>query len=147
MVPAGLIGRCMAALCLWMKYYVQLIKKYLAISKMRSLTFLLNPCLSILIYRKLDASKPDNYSFTFEVGMKPDFQVADLSKESVKRYKIDITELCWMKKLKKLRTKYGNMTEPETVTIDENVLNVTFIETDAEGNEVEGGIRKIIHFY
>jgi trigger factor len=28
------------------------------------------------------------------------------------------------------------------VNSDENVLNVTFIETDAAGNEVEGGIRK-----
>ncbi|MBS1564692.1 MAG: trigger factor, partial [Bacteroidetes bacterium] len=36
----------------------------------------------------------------------------------------------------------GNMTEPESVTGDDNVLNVTFIETDAQGNEVEGGIRK-----
>jgi trigger factor len=34
------------------------------------------------------------------------------------------------------------MTEPEAVTGDDNVLNVTFVETDAEGNEVEGGIRK-----
>jgi trigger factor len=91
---------------------------------------------------QLDASKPDNYSFTFEVGMKPDFQVADLTKESVKRYKIDITDAMLDEEVEKLRTKYGNMTEPETVTIDENVLNVTFIETDAEGNEVEGGIKK-----
>jgi trigger factor len=34
------------------------------------------------------------------------------------------------------------MTEPEAVESDETVLNVTFIETDAAGNEVEGGIRK-----
>jgi len=34
------------------------------------------------------------------------------------------------------------MTEPEAVTGDDNVLNVTFVETDAQGNEVEGGIRK-----
>ena len=33
---------------------------------------------------QLDASKPDNYSFTFEVGMKPDFNLPELSKESVK---------------------------------------------------------------
>jgi trigger factor len=44
--------------------------------------------------------------------------------------------------VERLRTRYGNMTEPETVTGDDNVLNVTFIETDAAGNEVEGGLRK-----
>ncbi len=91
---------------------------------------------------QLDAGKPDNYSFTFEVGMKPEFQVPDLSKESVKRYKIDITDAMLDEEVEKLRTKYGNMTEPETVTTDENVLNVTFVETDAEGNEIEGSIRK-----
>jgi trigger factor len=42
----------------------------------------------------------------------------------------------------RLRTRYGNMTEPETVSNEDNVLNLTFIETDAEGNEKEGGLRK-----
>jgi trigger factor len=44
--------------------------------------------------------------------------------------------------VERLRSRYGNMTEPESVNSDENVLNVNFIETDAEGNELEGGIRK-----
>jgi trigger factor len=44
--------------------------------------------------------------------------------------------------VERMRTRYGNMTEPETVQSDETVLNVTFIETDAEGAEIEGGIRK-----
>jgi trigger factor len=34
------------------------------------------------------------------------------------------------------------MSEPETVTNDENVLNVTFEETDANGNLIEGGVTK-----
>ena len=41
---------------------------------------------------QLDVNKPDNYSFTFEVGMKPDFQLPDLAKESVKRYKVEVTD-------------------------------------------------------
>jgi trigger factor len=44
--------------------------------------------------------------------------------------------------VERLRTRYGNMTEPETVSNDENVLNLTFVETDAAGNEIEGGIKK-----
>ena len=44
--------------------------------------------------------------------------------------------------IEKLRTRYGNMTEPEEVGSDENVLNVTFTETDAQGKEVENGITK-----
>ncbi|WP_315820461.1 hypothetical protein [Paraflavitalea speifideaquila] len=42
----------------------------------------------------------------------------------------------------RLRLRHGKMTDPETVSGDDNVLNVTFTETDEEGNEVEGGIKK-----
>lgn len=91
---------------------------------------------------QLDVNKPDNYSFTFEVGMKPPFELPDLSKENVKRYKVTVTDEMLDEEIEKLRTRYGNMSEPEAVTSDENVLNVTFIETDAQGAEIEGGIRK-----
>lgn len=91
---------------------------------------------------QLDVNRPDNYSFTFEVGMKPDFQLPDLAKESIRRYKVEVTEEMLNEEIEKLRTRYGNMTEPEEVSSDENVLNVTFTETDAQGNEVEGGIIK-----
>src|SRR5215208_825669 len=91
---------------------------------------------------QLDVNNPNNYTFTFEVGMKPDFQLPDLSKEKIKRYKIDVTEAMVNEESDRLRTRYGNMTEPETVFSEENVLNITFVETDAAGNEIENGIRK-----
>jgi len=91
---------------------------------------------------QLDVNKPDNYTFTFEVGMKPDFTLPDLAKEPIKRYKVDITEQMLNEEAERLQNRYGNMTEPETVNGDDNVLNLTFIETDAAGNEIEGGIRK-----
>jgi trigger factor len=91
---------------------------------------------------QLNVNEPNNYTFTFEVGMKPDFQLPDLSKEKLKRYKVTITDEMWNEEVERLRTRYGNMTEPETVDSEENVLNVTFVETDAGGNELEGGIRK-----
>jgi trigger factor len=53
-----------------------------------------------------------------------------------------VTEEMMNEEVERLRTRYGNMTEPETVTNEECVLNLTFIETDAEGNELEGGVRK-----
>ena len=92
--------------------------------------------------QQLDVNNPENYTFTFEVGMKPAVQVPDLAKESVKRYKIIITDEMLAEEVERLRNRYGNMTEPETVEGDDTVLNVTFIETDAAGNEIEGGIRK-----
>ena len=91
---------------------------------------------------QLDVNAPNNYTFTFEVGMKPDFQLPDLPKEKITRYKVQVTEEMVKEEVDRLRKRYGNMTEPETVSGDDNVLNVSFVETDADGTEVEGGIKK-----
>jgi trigger factor len=91
---------------------------------------------------QLDMNKPEDYEFSFEMGMRPDFQLPNLATQSIKRYKVDITDAMLDEEVERLRGRYGNMTEPEAVSDDENVLNVTFIETDASGAEIEGGIRK-----
>lgn len=91
---------------------------------------------------QLDVNNPNNYTFTFEVGMKPQVQVPDLAQQTLTRYKVEITDEMLNEEIERLRTRFGNMTEPEEVSSEENVLNVTFVETDAEGNELEGGIRK-----
>jgi trigger factor len=44
--------------------------------------------------------------------------------------------------VERLQIRNGKMTEPETVTGEDNVVNVKFIECDQDGNEVEGGISK-----
>lgn len=92
--------------------------------------------------RKIDMNNPAEYAFAFEVGLKPDFSVADLSKETMTRYKVTVTEDMINDEVNRLQLRYGKMTEPESVTGDDNVLNVTFTETDATGNELEGGIKK-----
>lgn len=42
----------------------------------------------------------------------------------------------------RLQRRFGKMTEPETVTDEETMLNVTFTEVDNEGNVIENGINK-----
>ncbi|MCW3074024.1 MAG: trigger factor [Flaviaesturariibacter sp.] len=91
---------------------------------------------------KLDMNQPTDYEFSFEMGLRPDFQLPNLSTQALKRYKVDITPDLVEEEVERLRSRYGNMTEPEAVSDDENVLNITFIETDAAGNGIEGGIRK-----
>lgn len=92
--------------------------------------------------RQINMNTPAEYAFAFEVGLKPDFAVADLAKEKVTRYKVIVTESMIDEEVDRLRMRHGKMTEPETVTGDDNVLNVTFIESDPEGNEVENGVKK-----
>ncbi len=92
--------------------------------------------------RQIDMSKPIEYAFTFEVGLKPDFAIADLPNAKLTRYKVDVTEEMINEEVERLQIRNGNMTEPETVSGDENVLNVKFIESDEIGNEIENGINK-----
>jgi trigger factor len=89
----------------------------------------------------LDMNNPSDYSFAFEIGLKPNVSI-DVTKLQVKQYKVNVTDEMVDQEIDRLQVRNGKMTEPETVTGDDNVLNVKFVETDKEGNEVEGGITK-----
>jgi trigger factor len=93
-------------------------------------------------FSQLEVNNPADYSFQIEVGMKPAFNLPDLGKAKTTRYVVRVTDEMVEKEIDRLQNRYGNMKDEETVTTEENVLNVTFIETDADGNEVEGGIKK-----
>jgi trigger factor len=142
MVPAGLIRKMYGASLFMdevLKTVDREVNQYL---QSENLDIFAQPLPVDVNLAQLDMARPDNYNFTFEVGMKPGFQLADLAAAQVKRYKIEVTDAMVDEEVERLLNRYGNMTEPETVNSDENVLNVTFVETDASGNEVEGGLQK-----
>jgi trigger factor len=92
--------------------------------------------------RQLDVNNPADYTFHFEIGMKPDFALADLSKANTIRYKVKITDEMINNEITRLQNRYGNMKDENTVNTEENVLNVIFSEVDENANEMEGGIKK-----
>lgn len=92
--------------------------------------------------RQLDMNQPTEYKFAFEVGLKPEFKVTDLSQAVLTRYKVSVTDEMVNSEIDRLRVRNGKMTEPESVTSEENVLNLTFIESDEEGNETEGAFER-----
>src|SRR4051812_16673924 len=142
MVPAGLIKK-MYGNSLFVDEVLKTVDKevfqYLETEK---LDIFAQPLPVEMNLGQLDVNHPNNYTFTFEVGMKPQFQMPELAKEKIKRFRITVTDEMVQEEVDKLKTRYGNMTEPEEVNNEENVLNITFIETDENGNELEGGIRK-----
>jgi trigger factor len=87
---------------------------------------------------QINMTQPQDYSFAFEVGLKPTFNLPALSSLTPTRYNIIITDEMLQDEVERLRQKNGTMTEPGIVTGDENVLNVSFQETDASGNVLEG---------
>ena len=87
---------------------------------------------------QISMTQPQDYSFAFEVGLKPAFILPELSSLTPTRYQIIISDEMLNEEIERLRQKNGTMRDPETVTGDENVLNVTFQETDAQGILAEG---------
>ena len=142
MVPSGLIKKMYGASLFVDEVLKTVDKEVVNYLQTEKLDIFAQPLPKAMDLGQLDLNKPDNYTFSFEVGMKPDFQLPSLSTLPLKRYKVAITDEEVAEEVERLRSRYGNMTEPEAVAGDDNVLNVTFIETDASGAEIEGGIRK-----
>src|SRR3954462_14120194 len=88
--------------------------------------------------RNISAENPADYVFAFEVGLKPEFNLPDLASAAVSNYKVKVTDEMMETEVNRLRMRHGKMEEPETVTSEDNVLNVKFIESDESGNELEG---------
>lgn len=92
--------------------------------------------------RQLDVNNPADYTFHFEVGMKPEFELTDLGKAKTTRYVVTVTDEMINNEISRLQNRYGNMKDQDTVDNEENVLNVHFSEVNENGAEVEGGISK-----
>jgi trigger factor len=92
--------------------------------------------------RQLDVNNPADYTFQFEIGMKPEFSLPDLGNAKITRYNVTVTDEMIDNEIGRLQNRHGNMKDLEQVESEENVININFIETDEQGNEIEGGIKK-----
>src|SRR6218665_688047 len=93
-------------------------------------------------FNQLDVNNPADYTFHFEIGMKPDFNMLDLGSAKVDRYVVNVTDDMINNELERLQNRYGNMQDQATVTTEENALNVIFSEVNENAGEIEGGITK-----
>ncbi|MFZ1453426.1 MAG: trigger factor, partial [Ferruginibacter sp.] len=92
--------------------------------------------------RDINMNNPADYEFGFEIGLKPDYTLADIAKAKVTLHKVAATDAMIDEEIGRMQIKGGKMTEPETVDNDENVLNILFTEADKDGAVVEGGVSK-----
>lgn len=90
----------------------------------------------------MDFNNPADYEFAFEIGLKPGFDIADTTKAKLTRHTVKVTDAMLDEEISRMQIKAGTMTEPETVTSEENVINALFTETDKDGTATEGGIVK-----
>jgi trigger factor len=141
-VPAGLIKKMYGASIFTdevLRSVDRELIKYLETSK---LDIFAQPLPVELDMRQLDMNNPADYSFHFEIGLKPEFSLADLEKAKITRYKVQVTDEMINNEITRLQNRYGTMKDEEKVNSDENVLNVTFVQVNEDNNETENGIRK-----
>lgn len=142
MVPAGMVKKMYGASIFYdevIKSVEKELKNYLVTEKPEIFAQPL-PLESDL--RKLDMNQPADYDFPFEIGLKPAVTLDALSTAKTTFYKVKTTPQMVNEEVEKLVTKNGELKDAETVSSPENVLNVLFEESDADGNVVEGGISK-----
>lgn len=90
----------------------------------------------------VDMNNPADFDFGFEIGLKPEYAMADIAKAKVTLHKVKATDAMVDEEIARMQIKGGNMTEPETINNEENVLNILFTEADKDGNVIEGGVSK-----
>jgi trigger factor len=92
--------------------------------------------------RGLNLNNPEDYEFPFEIGLKPEITLDALSSLKPVLYKVKATPEMVNEEVEKMVLKNGELKDVENVSGSENVLNVLFEESDAEGNPVKEGVSK-----
>jgi trigger factor len=142
MVPAGMVKKMYGASIFYdevVKSVEKELKNYLVNEKPEIFA---QPLPMENDLRKLDMNNPAEYDFLFEIGLKPEVTLDALSTAKTTFYKVKATPEMVNEEVEKLVTKNGDLKDVETVSAPENVLNVLFEQSDAEGNVVAEGISK-----
>jgi trigger factor len=142
MVPAGLIKKMYGPSLFTDEVLRSVDRELISYLEHDKLDIFAQPLPLEMDVRQLDVNNPAEYTFHFEVGMKPVFNLADLGKASITRYVVTVTDEMINNEIARLQNRYGNMKDQVTVDNEENVLNVLFTEVNENGQEIEGGISK-----
>lgn len=142
MVPAGLIKKMYGTSLFADEVLKTVDKELMGYLQNDQLDIFAQPLPMESDFSKLDMNNPVDYSFDFEVGMKPAFALPDLGTAKITRYAVMVTDEMINSEVERLQNRHGNMKDEETVNTEDNVLNLDFTETDAAGNDLEGGIKK-----
>lgn len=80
---------------------------------------------------KFDMNNPGDYTFNFEIGLRPDITVPDLKTGSFTRHTVNVTDDMVNTEIENMRSKAGKLNDVEAVDNDENVLNIS-LQADGE---------------
>ncbi len=141
MVPAGMVKKMYGASVFYDAVIKEVEKEIQNFLTNEKPDFFAQPLPMSSDLRHLDMNNPADYEFPFEIGLKPQVDI-DLSKAKLTLHKVKVTDEMINEEIERLQNRHGKMLDPETVTSEENVLNVNFVETGAEGNAIQDSVIK-----
>lgn len=85
-----------------------------------------------------DWDNPEQFTFTYEMGLAPELDPMKAVKKTPLRYRIKVDEKLLNEHVEDMTRRFGEVSEAEVVEED-GLIEATFIELDKEGNIKEGG--------
>ena len=83
----------------------------------------------------LDMNNPSEVDFSFEVGLKPDFEIPAIkNKTSLTKYKVSVGDKMLEDELERIRRRYGKVEDQETISTKDDLVYVTYEVCDEAGN-------------
>ncbi len=142
MVPPGIVKKMYGASIFYDEVVKSVEKKLQEYLSQEKPEIFAQPLPMEIDLRSMDMNNPTDYDFHFEIGLKPEVNIDVLSTSNLTLHKVSVTDAMVDEEIERLKTRHGKMSEPESVNSEEDVLNVLFKESDADGNPVENGISK-----
>ncbi len=90
----------------------------------------------------LDMNAPGDVAFSFEVGLKPEFEIPVLNqKTAITSYKIEVTDKMVEDELQRMTRRYGSVEDQEALSTDEDIM-YAYYEAIGEDGAVLPGFEK-----
>jgi len=87
---------------------------------------------------RLDMNAPAEVDFSFEIGVKPDFEITPLNaKTKLNRYKVNVSDKMVEDEVDRIKRRFGKAEDQEEVTNKDNIIYCKYEACDAEGNVLE----------
>lgn len=90
---------------------------------------------------KIDSlTKTADYTFKFDIGLAPVFELNVSEKDVFTRYEVSITDEMLNDEIERMQRRFGTLTDEEIVS-ENDIIYTQMSELDDNGNVIEGGVK------
>src|SRR5690606_12570365 len=95
---------------------------------------------------EIDMNRAEDFEFDFEIGLRPEFSIPDLSQANLTRYRVNVSDQLLEDETQRIQKRYGNVEEMKKVSSKDDIINATIVRTNETGAANEGAEPTEIRF-